>query len=120
MNWSQIIQFLLKQPFHKDFQVEKKEVDHPSQAGFKKSAGEVKGQDADWRKGLPDGSCVHVLEYSTHYIFHRDKRDPEIDPLGHLSEDAPHWLLVIILGIIGALAGIGYALARPKEKSQND
>ena len=99
--WSNVLPSLMHQSLHQDFEIEKLSIEHPASAGFEQSLGELKGQDFDWRKTLADGTCVHVLEYPTCYVYHRDSRNPNTDPLGHLLEDAPHWLFFIALVIVG-------------------
>ncbi len=108
--------YLAIQPFYENFQIGKHDIGHPAQAGFGKSLGELKGQLADWRKSLPDSSCIHVLEYAADYTLHRDKRNPNTDLIGHLVEDAPHWLIVIGLGIA---IGVGAEYAWSRDKGQS-
>lgn len=111
MTWASVLPALLRQSYHQDFEVKKESIEHPTDAGFRQSLGELKGQDADWRQTLPDGSCAHVLEYPAHYVYHRDKRNPDADPWGHLLEDAPHWLFVIVLVIVAVIVFAVAALA---------
>jgi hypothetical protein len=80
-------------------------IDWPSLAGgYEVLPAHNHGQTRDTRLSLPDGSSLHI-----HYFpqrgrvrFHRDRRDPIRDPLGHLFEDTrtPTGML------IGALAGM--------------
>jgi hypothetical protein len=109
MRWANVLPALLRQSYHRDFEVEKSSIEHPANAGFRQSLGELKGQ--DWRQTLPDGSCAHVLEYPTSYVYHRDIRNPDTDPWGHLLEDAPHWLFVIALVTVGVIILVVAALA---------
>lgn len=111
IRWASVLPTLLRQSYHQDFEVEKSSIEHPGNAGFQQSLGELKGQDSDWRQTLPDGSCAHVLEYPTRYVYHRDVRNPDTDPLGHLLEDAPHWLFVIGIVIVGAIIIIAAVLS---------
>jgi hypothetical protein len=108
MNWRQISDYLLHRPYYEKIRIDKGKIPHPSISGFIRSLGELKGQVADWRKSLKDGSCLHVEEYSTHYVVHRDKVDPHKNLLGHLVKDAPHWLMVILLIISGIGLGAYY------------
>lgn len=87
---------------HVDIRIELWEVG-PIPTAFKKHIGEPDGQNADYRYTLKDGSGIHLKVYSDHYKMHWDKRDPSVDPLGHLSIDAPHWLAAIGIGAIVAL-----------------
>jgi len=40
-----------------------------------------------------------MREYADRFLVHWDKIDPSGDPIGHLVQDAPHWI------VIGALTG---------------
>ncbi len=117
--WASRAAHLMKKPYHQDFRIEKGEIEHPTQAGFRKSLGEPKGQEADWRSTLPDGSCIHVLEYPGHYVFHKDKRNPDSDPWGHLWEDAPHWLMIIGLIVAAAIGGAAYGMYELGKKKRD-
>lgn len=55
----------------------------------------------------------HVYEFGDRWILHRDLVDADRDPLGHLVNDAPEYLISAILG-----AAIGIATGRQgKEKA---
>jgi len=106
LSWKYIVSNVLRLPFHQDLKVEKSAICHPAKEGFVKSLGEFQGQIADYRKRLSDGRSIHVREYSTHYLIHWDKVDPS-NPIGHLIEDAPHWIfisVIVLLGFIGILS----------------
>lgn len=70
---------------------------------FKRHVGDPEGQIADYRHPLKDGAGIHLKKYSDHYRMHWDRKDPTIDPIGHLVEDAPHWLATAGVASIGAL-----------------
>lgn len=36
---------------------------------------------------------LHILEYDEKYLVHMDKIDPREDPIGHLIQDAPEYLV---------------------------
>ncbi len=114
-SWDNPIASILRMPFHKDMRVEKSAVCHPIADGFVKSIGDFQGQIADYRKRLEDGRSIHVREYPSCFLIHWDKVDPS-DPIGHLVEDAPHWILIGILGL-AVFAGIGLCLRESKESS---
>lgn len=48
---------------------------------------------------LSDGCSIHIKVYKDHYLVHWDKRDPNLDPLGHLWHDAKKELF---LGLVVA------------------
>ena len=103
--WGDIISSILRLPFHRDMKVKKSVICHPTEDGFIKSVGDFQGQIADYRKRLSDGRSIHVREYPAYFLVHWDKVDPS-DLIGHLIEDAPHWIFIGIFGLI-ALIGIG-------------
>ena len=106
-SWTVIVSFISTQPFHLDYTYPKGALTHPSQSGFKQSSGELKGQVADWRMTLPDRSGVHVIEFQDAYVVHRDKRCPLVDRLGHIVQDAPHWIPVIAAGVALSVVFLG-------------
>ena len=106
MSWFSIEIMVLQRPCHEDIRIEKWEVQHPSAAGFSLSMGEPQGQKADYRKRLHDGRSLHVREFEDYYLVHWDNVDPSDNPIGHLLIDAPHW---VMLGIIGlGIIGLGF------------
>jgi hypothetical protein len=88
-------------PAHQDVEIAKSDVPHPLREGFKTRIGDPKGQNADYGMCLPDGKGIHIREYQDKYLVHWDKVDPPRDPIGHLVNDAPHW--IAIGGLVGAL-----------------
>jgi hypothetical protein len=52
------------------------------------SLGNKKGAKRQFRYGN-----LHIREYDNYYTVHRDKIDPRKDSLGHLSVDAPEYLV---------------------------
>lgn len=86
-------------------------VPRPEDSGFLvKHVGELKGQLADWRASLDnDQRGFHAVEYEDRFECHIDHKDPFKDPLGHLVEDSPGTLGLIIGGI--AVAGLAGGLA---------
>ena len=104
MNWNNVVSNIICQPYHKDLRIEKETIRHPINDGFNKSIGEPQGQTADFRKRLSDGRGIHIREYPLYYLVHWDLADPS-DPIRHLIQDAPHWLVMI-----GVAALLGFAL----------
>lgn len=106
-SWKDIVRAVLNLLEHEDLKIMKGVVLHPSKVGFRKAIGEPVGQKADYRLAFPDGRGIHVKEYDHYYLIHWDKKDPKIDPLGHLLEDAPHWLAILgIGGLVGILGAV--------------
>jgi hypothetical protein len=60
----------------------------------------VEGADRQFRG--PNGA--HVLEFEDRWVLHRDIVDADIDPFGHLVNDAPEYLVSAILGAAVGLA----------------
>lgn len=106
-SWSYIARVVLNLPEHTDRKVMKWSVPHPLEAGFRKGHGDYAEQKGDYRLALLDGRGLHIKEYDNYYLIHWDRWDPSINPLGHIFEDAPHWLPV--LGIGGILTTFSIA-----------
>lgn len=102
--WEQVIATALNYPAHTDIIVGLKMVPTLPEY-FSKRMADNDGQKADYGLGLPDKKGIHVKEYDDHYKVHWDKRDPKTDPLGHLYHDAPHWLIILILGLTAVVGG---------------
>ncbi|HET7337700.1 MAG TPA: hypothetical protein VFJ23_07400 [Candidatus Nitrosotalea sp.] len=113
--WEQVIGTVLQHPAHTDIVVHKTMIP-PLPDYFTERMADADGQKADYGASLEDKRGIHVKEYDEHYKVHWDRRDPNVDPLGHLYHDAFHW--VIIIGVILAVVlGIGLAyLAYRKKK----
>lgn len=98
--WKQQCTLALWQPAHTDITISKFGMPHPTEAGFTVSGGELVGQNADYRLPLDDGREVHVREFSDRYTVHWDKVSALRNPIGHIGQDAPHWL---VIGLTGAI-----------------
>jgi len=64
---------------HTSITISKTSIEHPLQAGFKKTIGEPAGQIADYEYIFSDGSRVHVREYKDIYEVHWDVKSPTVD-----------------------------------------
>lgn len=79
---------------------------------------------ANWKKGLwplPKPGCrasyrrssLHAYDMGDHYLVHRDRVNPEMDPIGHLVEDSQE----LILAGMAVAAAVRTSFAfRNKEK----
>jgi len=97
-SWKNIVPYILLKSAHQDVEIAKSSVPHPLKEGFTIQIGDPWGQLADYGLRVQSGKGIHVREYANTYIVHWDNVDPLSDPIGHLVQDAPHWI------IIGALA----------------
>ena len=113
-----IIQITLEKPTHEEWRISKNLIPHPISMGFYPSVGDLYGQIADYRVALADGRGIHSREYKFIYGFHWDNKDSSLDPLGHLIEDAPHWLIILVLGgiTVGALCWAAYSSRQKRDK----
>lgn len=120
-SWEQVIATALNYPAHTDIIVGLNMVPNLPNY-FTKRLADMNGQKADYGLSMPDNRGIHVKIYDDHYKIHWDKRDPNKDPLGHLYHDAPHWLVVLILGLasvgIGAYVVHEYKKGKKKGKSK--
>lgn len=103
-SWEEVIAVVLNYPVHTDIVVGKNMVPKMP-TYFKKIFGEDDGQKANYGFGLPDKRGIHVKVYDNYYKVHWDKRSSLTDPLGHLYHDAPHWVVVLILGLVAVVVG---------------
>jgi hypothetical protein len=101
-----IVGQVLTLPCHHDITAHATLVPHPKVAGFAESIGEPQGQIADYRKSLPTLKSIHVRLFGSFYKVHWDKKDPHVDPVGHLIEDAPFWGIVAAICVIGLIVGL--------------
>ncbi|HKM76778.1 MAG TPA: hypothetical protein VJZ32_10195 [Candidatus Bathyarchaeia archaeon] len=104
-NWVTFVR--LSKPAHENTFIPKDTCVHPSQAGFVSSLGDSEYSVPHYRLGLPDGSGIHVAEYSDGYLIHWDYVDPGINLVGHIQYDAPQYLpllnAAISIGIVGVI-----------------
>ena len=93
--------------YHKKIRIEFTEISFPdSSMGFVETMGEPEFQLKDYRKRVNGTECMHVQVFKDYFAVHRDKVDPDLDPAGHLIEDAPEIPIALLAGgIIGFVAG---------------
>jgi len=90
---------------HEEMEISKLGYTHPLQAGFRLDVGEPKGQVADYRFQLSDGSGIHVVEFQDCYTVHWDKVDLLTNFVEHINQDAPQWGPVLGLVVGGLIFG---------------
>jgi hypothetical protein len=106
-DWKGIISYVrTSQPAHVNTFVQKELYVHPLQDGFILSFGDSKDPIPHYRKTLPDGSGVHVLEYSNGYLLHWDYVDAITNPIGHIQFDAPQHLPFLNAAICFGIARV--------------
>ena len=44
---------------------------------------------------------LHIREYDDKFLVHTDRVDPRVDPVGHLVQDAPEFLVGLAAAIFG-------------------
>jgi hypothetical protein len=101
--WNQVIQSVLSLPKHTDVMVEAWMVPKIPNDFTKRMADNDK-QLADYGLALKDGTGIHVKVYDGYYKVHWDEIDPKVDPIGHLIKDAPHWLVIVFVVLVGVAA----------------
>ncbi len=92
-------------PPHEEMRISKFGYTQPLQAGFRTDVGEPKGQVADYRLQLSDGSGIHIVEFQDSYTVHWDKVDPSTNVVEHINQDAPQWGPVLGLVAVGVILG---------------
>jgi len=113
-SWSSVVRALLHEETGSALKIPVYQVEHPLDAGMRRSVGLPMGQRTDYRLTLEDCQCLHVRDFGDHYEAHLDSVDPACDTLSHLFRDAPG---PTIAGgaAIGAL--VGGLLGRSKESA---
>lgn len=89
LTWRQVARHLANNGDSACLRVPKWQVEHPQAGGMKSSMGLPVGQIADWRFPKPICHGLHVREYESYYTAHIDRANPNCDPVGHMSLDAP-------------------------------
>ncbi len=89
MDWAEVARIMMRLPYHVDVIVRKDEVPSPRDYCMEPSIGKPRGQVSNWRATLPDGSCLHVLEYRNIYVVHRDRANLNDNIIRHIALDEP-------------------------------
>lgn len=96
---------ILDEPAHREQPIPHHTEEELQEMGFTRDVGAPKGQDADYRKPLPDGRGLHVRAYGDRMTVHWDHVDPSVSKLGHLVKDTP-WLVAGV-AVVSMLLGAG-------------
>ncbi|MGC9072036.1 MAG: hypothetical protein ACP5HK_05005 [Acidilobus sp.] len=94
MNWADVAGLLMRLPYHVDLLIYKRDVPSPREYCMEPSWGRPRGQVRNWRVTLPDGSCLHVLEYRSLYVVHRDRANLNESVVRHVALDEPSLALL--------------------------
>lgn len=62
---------------------------------------------------------LHIREYGDKYLVHTDKVDPRKNPFGHLTLDAPEYLVGLASGVLGGAKVASY-LYKNSKKTKKD
>jgi len=96
IQWECVFRQVLAAPVHDEFQVPKIGMPHPIDQGFRSATGYPKGALAQYCCKTLDGGRIHIREYETYFVVHRDWGDPD-SGLGslitHLINDSPEVLV---------------------------
>jgi len=109
-SWDIVESLLDVMGYHKKIRIEASEIEIPGpENGFVERVGEPEFQLKDLRKTINGKECIHIQVFEGYYAVHRDKVDPDIDPAGHLIQDAPEIPIALVIGgVIGYAAGSAY------------
>ena len=88
--WQAATEQVLRLPMHEAVELDHQAARHPRQAGFRRSIGLDLRARGHYRRRLPDGRGLHVLEFRDHYRIHWDATHPSTGLLRHFTEDVTH------------------------------
>ncbi len=97
MDWADVAEALIRPPFYVSYVIPKSSLPDPAASCLEPSFGRRRGQLRDWRATLPDGSCMHVLEFKTIYVVHRDRANPNESVVRHVALDEPVMMVALPL-----------------------
>ena len=113
LDWPDVAKALMASPYHVSYVLPKSALPDPADSCLEPSFGRRRGQLRDWRATLPDGSCLHVLEYRSVYAVHRDRANPNDSVIRHVALDEPSLIALLpILPVLELLRVVGRALYR--------
>lgn len=69
---------------------------------------------------VPCAPALHAYELDDHWKVHRDRYDPEEDPLGHLLFDAPEIAIAGAAAVFAGLSMFCWLDEREREKDEAD
>lgn len=104
MQWDELLQEVAMKPPGVNVKIDKADMPHPRELGFRRSLGTPKGQYADYRQMRSDGSGFHVLVFRKHYKVHWDRIDPATQLIRHLAHDAPGVLAAACVAVAATVA----------------
>lgn len=97
-------------PYHQKYVLWKKDYPHMPQCFKLTLLGEsVPGSKRQFR-GVYE---AHVHEFDDRWVLHRDKVNADVNPLNHLFNDAPEYVLSAVVGLVTSL------LARNQKDRKN-
>lgn len=85
--------------------VAKDAVERPTEAGYRRHVGSIRGQWADYRRVLPGGGECHVRVYLDHYELHVDTVSALDDPAGHTLRYGPVAAVATGTAVVHGVAG---------------
>lgn len=100
IEWASVFQQVLAAPPHDEFRVPKLGMPHPVDRGFRLASGYPEGALAQYSRKTSDGGRIHIREYETYFMVHRDWGDPDSGLGGliiHLINDSPEVLVGLTL-----------------------
>lgn len=111
LTWDQVTLHLQRQPMSTITKLAPPQVQHPRDAGLHPSIGVPVGQRTDYRKNLPNGTQLCILDFGTHY---EAKLEPvlRLIDIESILRQAPG---TSAAGSIATGALLGLAIGRSKE-----
>ncbi|ERH10364.1 MAG: hypothetical protein J07HX64_02137 [halophilic archaeon J07HX64] len=85
--------------------VAKDAVERPSEVGYRRHVGTVRGQWADYRRVLDSGGEFHVRTYLHHYELHVDEVSAIDEPTKHTLRYGPRAAVTTTVDLVRSVAG---------------
>ena len=115
ITFNELKDYVLEFPAHEDIKLNESFFHPDSLQKFKSVFADNDGQNANYRIPLRDGKSIHIKKYDGYYKVHWDKANLATDPLGHLLKDAPHYIPIVVAGILFVLIVVCLAIKKNKE-----